>query len=576
MKHPVSRTVRASTPASRTSESGVALIWAILIMLVVLGLLVAIGVISVSSARETRDATSRTRAVFWAEAAAKDIVARFDNGEIGPWIAARDATGNEYLSMPLTAGFVTPTTTSFPVTGSTSRALPLVNTVSGVTTRGWYQVLSPVPTQTRPWTGFRVFNPATPESQGSVQFVIRAWNDMVGAKPTTVRIELRRGTLARFSMLSENEFTLGGLGTLTLGGGIHTNNAKEAPLAIEMGTNASLAGVTTVSSTKGAITGCGAAPSKCRPNVGEVVSFGSGNRAFQKVERLAKLPSRCTTTAFVACDFTTGVNAGIASISVMPAWHVYLNGAGGCVTVRTMSFPMRLDTGSYGMLDDRAGPVSDNNSLRTYCPAPGGGALLFNGDVIVSGRRAAGMAPVTIMAQRDTATFPLRTVNGQASQRITAPASIYLLQTGGPIGSASATEPLGLVAQGGIYLPSWAMRTVNSNLNVTNVAAMAVTGEVAYGPSIMAVAADGSAPGGMGILPAQARALGYGYGASFTFSGSLASGGRMTFRYGVNNLQYLGYGTRNIAYVPSLTWNAPPYYPSDSDWHLADWTEFDS
>ena len=560
--------------APRPGERGVALIWAILVMLVVMGLITAIGMTTLNSSRETRDATSRTRAVFWAEAAAKDLVARIDNGEIGPWVAATDAAGNQYLGMPLTTGFVTPSTTSFPVAGSPlgSGALPLVNSVNGSTERGWYQVLSPVAAQARPWTGLHVLDPADPVSQGSIQFVVRAWNDTARAKATTVRVELRRGSIARFSMLSENEFTLGGLGTLNLAGAIHTNNAREASTAIELGANASLGNVTSISSTKGAITGCNGSP-KCKPDVGEVVPFGSGNRSIQKVERLAMMPGRCTTNAFVACNLDSGVNAGIVSNSTMPAWHVYVNGAGGCVTVRTMSFPMRRDTGSYGMLDDRAGPATDNDSLRSLCPAPGGGALLFNGDVVVTGVRPAGAPPVTIFARR-SATFPRRTVNGVANQAITAPASIYFLQAaGGSIGAASAAQPLGLVAQGGVYAPGWAMRTTNDVMRITNVAAMAVTGEIAYGPSIMAVAADGSAPGGLGILPDQARVLGYGYGRSFSFSGSLASSGRMVFRYGADNAQYLGYGTRTISYVDALSWNPPPFYPADSDWHLADWTE---
>ena len=64
-------------------------------------------------------------------------------------------------------------------------------------------------------------------------------------------------------------------------------------------------------------------------------------------------------------------------------------------------------------------------------------------------------------------------------------------------------------------------------------------------------------------------------GWSISFDGSLISGGRMVFRYG-QTAQFIGYDTRSIRYVEDLAWNPPPWFPADSDWHVADWTEFDA
>jgi len=560
-------------PHQRREEQGVALIWAIIVMIIVIGLIVVMVASTLNSTRETRDSASRTRAVFWAEAASKDLVARIDNAELGPWVASRTAAGNQYLSFAVPnapVGMTTPANGAFPVAGTGTRAIPLTSTAGGTTQRGYYQVLPPV-TGAPAWTGVKIMDPAQPGEQGAIQFVVRAWTDAIGTRPVLVRVELRRNALSRFSMLSEDQLTLGGIGTLQLGGSIHSNNTRNAATAIQVGGATDLSGVRSISSTTGSIAGCAGAI--CKPAVREVVSFGSAARAMRHVEQLSAL-GRCVPARFAACAIS-GLQR--PPLDQIPVWHVNLAGPGGCLVVGRMTGPTRTDTGVYPMLDDRRGPTGGPVGTSSYCPAPGGGAMVLDGDVIIAGMRPAGAAPVTIMARRTTA-FPTAQVNGAtAPTAVTAPASIYFQQTGSGagIGAATPDNPVGLVAQGGIYLPSWAMTGVNDVLVVRNVAAMAVSGEVAYSPSIQSIAADGSTPGGLGLLPAAARALNYGYGTRFQFEGSLISGGRMVFRYG-QAASWLGYGQRDISYVDSLSWNPPPWFPADSDWHVADWTEFDA
>jgi hypothetical protein len=560
-------------PSDAPRESGIALIWAILIMAVVIGLVAVIALSTLSTTRQARDSASRTRATFWAEAASKDILARFASAEVGPWIASTLASGDQVLQFTASG---TPTRLAtppkdrrFPI-GTDTRAIKVSNTAGGTTQSGWYQLLPPIQGGAA-WTGVRIMDASRPGDQGAVQFVVRAWSDQANARPTLVRIELRHSSLSRFSILSEDQLVLGGMGTLKLGGAVHTNNSHQAATAIELGGSTSVGSVRSITSTSGAINGC--ASSICRPNVREVVSFGSAATAMRNVQRLAAAPTnRCTGTKVVACSL---VDTTVAAANRLGAWRVNLAGAGGCVDVGRITFPLRTDVGAYPMVDDRAGPASSVTGAKQYCPAPGGAAILLDADVVVVGRRAATAPPVTLMAQRPE-TGRTATMGSTSGIRVTAPASIYLAQSasGAGIGSSSALAPVGLVAQGGVYLPSWAMRTVNSTLSVTNVAAMAMTGEIAYGPAIQAIAADGASPGGLGIMPDDARALGYGYGSSFTFTGSLISSGRMSFRYG-QGAAYLGYGQRNLAYVDSLAWNPPPLFPTDHDWYLADWTEFD-
>lgn len=574
----------AVTTRRHEAEQGVALIWAIIIMIVILGLLTVISISTMSGAKESRDSASRTRAVFWAEAAGKDLVARLDNAELGPW--EQGASGADpilgFMAAGNPVGITTPTTSTFPVVANSTdrRALPLRSSAGGTTQRGWYQVLPPR-AGAPAWTGVKVMNAAAPGDQGAIQFVVRAWHDSIGARPVLVRFELRRNALSRFSVLSEDRLTLGGIGTLDLGGAVHTNNTRNGTVGIEIGTTTRTAGVRSITTTTGSITGsCGGV---CRANVREVVSFGSAARAMRHVERLSTMPGRCTATRFAACSMPwTG---GQPAIDRIGGWYVNLNAPGGCVDVGRVTFRTRGDTGSYPMLDDRVGPIAGPTGTQRLCPAPGGGALVLDGDVVVGGLRPRGAAPVTIMARRTTA-FPGARVNGSTSYvAVTAPASIYLEQTvnNGGIGAAFEADPVGLVAQGGVYVPSWALANSaggaragrNNNLRVLNVAAMAVSGEIAYSPSIQAIAADGSAPGGVGLTATNARTALYGTGASFLFDGSLISGGRMVFRYG-QTAQFVGYDTRSISYVESLAWNPPPWFPADSDWHVADWTEFDA
>jgi hypothetical protein len=203
---------------------------------------------------------------------------------------------------------------------------------------------------------------------------------------------------------------------------------------------------------------------------------------------------------------------------------------------------------------------------------------MFNGDVIVRGTRQS-RRPVTIQARRTAATVPTvgLDTNGDTvleTSRMTAPASIFLLQTanGAGVGSASPMAPVGLVAEGGVYLPSHAMRTLNNNMIVRNVAAMAEGSEVSYGPAIISIAGENGEPG-LGVTPLAARALGYGYGANLTWTGAIASRRSSVFRYGAG-ADYLGYGQRSLSYPAELLWNPPPGFPSDRDWHLADYREF--
>jgi hypothetical protein len=276
-------------------------------------------------------------------------------------------------------------------------------------------------------------------------------------------------------------------------------------------------------------------------------------------------------------------------LNVMPVWIVDVGACGDGVGVLQGTVPLRDDTGGVATLDDNQ-PLTQTANLGCVGVSEGGGALLFNGDVYVRGNRSS-LRSVTIMAQRRLQTPAASAVPGGndlnvryntdasldgsiETVRVTNPANIYLVQNGGPVGTTSAWASLGVVAEGGVYLPSYHMRNVNANMTVRNVSAMATGAEIAYGPSIISVASDGTTPG-LGLPPATARQAPYNYGSAqnLSWTGSLASRRPITFRYG-SAFAWLGYGTRTMAYPPELLWNPPQGYPTDRDWHLSDYKEF--
>lgn len=586
------------SPMERAGERGIALIWAILVMIVVLGTIVVSVGMTLVRTDETRAGANRTRSNQWTQAAADDIAQRLQSREIGFDLAAapsaaldgRDLT----INVPTTgamSGLMTPTAT-FP-NGGSGQARRLTFTEGGTTHTGWYQVLPPTGTAT-PWRAlYRRCDGSlcagTPGDQGAIEFLVRAWEDGARPQPVTARLTYRHASFSRFSLLSDDRLQIGGLGSVTLGAYVHSNNARNQPVAIKLDAGTNLGQTRNITSTVGAIQVGGGVPcgSKCVANVRDVVEFGAGARAMDRNNQLAATSTPIAYSAQgVATTISNSLNSGAVNFPtigrVAPAVLVYwvnLDGCGDGVQWGTMRYKLREDTGGIPQIDDSVAPVfaSTNGCIPV---AEGGGTILFNGDVIVRGLRQS-RRPVTIMARRTAATTPTVSldVDGDLvldSSKMTAPASIFLFQTANNagVGSASAMAPTGIVAEGGIYLPSHAMLPgqPNNAMRVLNVAAMAVGSEVSYGPSIISVAADGVSTG-VGLLPSEARLLGYGYGTSLQWVGSIASRRPAVFRYGTS-ASYLGYGQRSLTYPPELLWNPPPGFPSDRDWHLADYREF--
>jgi hypothetical protein len=571
----------------RTSEHGVALIWAILIMLVVLGTItVSVGMTMVRT-DETKDDANRTRSSLWVQAAADDLAVRLQSREIGYdlWGGGPAPAGQDQVIMVPRTGLATPAGTTFPNGGST-QARRLQFTRGSKTYRGWYQVM-PIPAGS-PGSGMNPASPASggtswvallrraagsPGTQGSIEMTVRVWEESKRAEPVVAKLVFRRASFSRFSILADDQLKLGGVGSVNPGAGggyIHTNNSRGAnpPIIFAGGF---INSATKITASTGTLS-CG---SNCVGNVRDVVEFGAATRAFEKTYQ-----SSTRATAPGTAIYRQGLPDNQTS---MPVWVADVGMCGDGVGVYQATVPLRDDT--VGV------PAADDNqalSLTSYqgCVAvsEGGAALLFNGDVYVRGNRTS-MRSVTIMAQRRQQNDPLvvrlntdNSLDGSLeATRVTAPANIFLLQNGGNVGSSSPWGPVGVVAEGGVYLPSYYMRSGRANyvVNVNNVSAMATGAEVAYGPSIISVAADNTTPG-LGLPPSVAAASPYFYGSgsALNWRGSIASRRSITFRYGSG--AYLGYGTRTMSYPPELMWNPPQGYPTDRDWHLTDYKEFGS
>ena len=582
---------------SRQDEHGIALIWAILVMIVVMGIIVVSVGMTLVRTDETRAGANRTRSNQWTQAAADDLAQRLQSREIGYDLATAPTAaldGRDLpIAVPTTGSSALQTPAASFANGPSTQARRLTFTQGGTTHTGWYQVLPPTGTAT-PWRAmFRRCDGAvsnicagSPGDQGAIEFLVRAWEDGARAQPVTARLTFRHASFSRFSLLSDDRLQIGGLGNVTLGAYVHSNNARNQPVAIKMDPGTNLAQTRNITSTIGAIQVNGVnCAGKCVANVRDVVEFGSGSRAMDRNNQLA---GRTTPINYTGAGVAHQIGGLPMNQTVVYVFWVNLAApaCGDGIQYGRASYRLRQDTGGVPQIDDMYGP-SNFTTAGCLPIAEGGGTVLFNGDVIVRGLRTS-RHPVTIMAKRTPTTINtvLLDIDGDGiatdPSRMTAPASIFLLQTSNNagVGSQSPQAPVGLVAEGGIYLPSHAMRAnplvgglgENANMRVLNVAAMAVGSEVSYGPTIVSVAADG-VTAGVGLLPAEARALNYGYGASLEWVGSIASRRPAVFRYGAGG-SYLGYGARTLTYPSELLWNPPPGFPSDRDWHLADYREF--
>jgi hypothetical protein len=562
----------------RGGEQGIALIWAILIMLIVIGTITVSVGMSLVRTDETRDEAQRTRSSIWMDAAADDLVQRLQSREIGDdleSVPGPNADGRIVVPMPGTS----PSGTRIsvfknpgPTTGSTN-ARQIQFTRNGRTYRGWYQVL-PTPGTTTPWRAILRRSGSSTATQGSVEMVVRAWEDGTRARPVVAQLTFRHASFARFALLSDDRLNVGGLGVINPQGGmIHSNNAKRDPVAITLDGPVRA----TITTTSGAIQrvrgGNCIGGGRCVAGIGDVVEFGAAARAMDRTFQL----SSATIATSGASYSGTGVNryvdvVGNGGANNMPITVVDLAACGANLWIGTGTFPLRNDTVGVPVADDRFAPTIGGG--QCYPVAEGGGTYLINGDVLVRGYRG-DFRPVTVMAQRRRTFNVLVDTNGDniaaESARVTSPGSIYL--GGGTVGSNSPFHPIGLVAEGGLYAPSYIMVGGNSTMTVNNVAGMAAGGEIGYGPSIISVAAE-SGQVGLGLSPNAAQALGYGYGRRLDWNGALASRRPIVFRYGTNGNNFLGYADRNFVFPPDMHWSAPPGYPNDRDWHLTDLEEF--
>lgn len=549
------------------SESGVAMLW--MIMVGVLVAIVVAGSFTSFMARKdaVTDAQSVVRAGTWSQAAFEDIGTRLDTFQIGPSVSAEDTTTKDQTVCVFDGCPVTPS-------GVTTTPLGDAVKLNRGAQTGYYQVLAPK-AGAPAWTGLRIFDSTRPADQGTFSFVVRAWESASVPRPVTHRVVFRQASLARFSILSDEKLDMREMGSLTAAGRIHSNNManRDPGIYIPGGPQASTESVSTREGriVVSATSDCGSA--KCVADSGDIISFNTATKAMLIARNRGS--SICPSPgAFSICTFSSaggvlgaGVNIGAGMpVTTMPMWKVNIGATS--ITVTRYPWAMRSDVGAVAAPDDRLGPNYQAVPMApitvgVYTPATGGGVMLFDGDVVVTGYRPLGAPPITIMAERTTS-FPNRTV-GTVSVPTRQPASIYLEKSSGAIGASSVIRPVGLVAQGGVYTPSYAMSGINQNLLIRNVAIMAATESFSYGPAISSIADDPLNPAALSVSPASAAQMGYGQGNQLRFEGSIASAKFIRFRYG-QVASPIGYKEREFSYVPSLAWNPPPLFPTDGKW----------
>lgn len=541
----------------RRSEHGVALVAALIVMLLVVGVIAIFSMLAVGESQQGRADRQRAESLYWVETAAAQVLAQLRAHEIGPHRMAGQAGGAQLWTVP----------------GPTGRRPLTVTTPSGATQQGYFEVLAPVQGGT-PNTVAYMNSPADLQHRGEVRLVLRGSASAADPRPRAALVTFRRSSLAAYAMVSDAPIDIGNLGSSRIMGSIHSNNVQHADVGIRIsGANTSAARL--ISTTQGSIQG-GCSAARCVPGSEQSVSFTNVDRAFAEVERL-HARGGCTASRRIACVHAPRVAWHPADTS--PAYRVRLDGPGGCVTVAPIAMPLRMDAGAAAIVDDRRPPVGPFGATTSYCPSsPNAGfALLLNADVQVEGSRSG--APVTIMSRNSSR--PTTIVSGQSTVR-QQPGSIFVVQQGGRFGSSNPTSPVGLIAEGSVYLPDWAIASGNNRtLNVDHVAIAAKSGELSLGPMTLAMAGsvNGLSAGGAnakeggGLNPCAGEAATFDRGAQLRIVGAVASRREPVLGYGTAAACSFGYSQRQYTYSEHLEWNPPPLYPTTAPWHVAAWDE---
>lgn len=543
---------------SSRCEDGVAIVAALIVMFLIAGVIAIFSMLAVGESRQGRTDRQRAESLAWVEAASAQLLAQLRAHEIGPHQLAGMAGQDQLWRVP----------------GSGMRTIT-VQTPAGPTS-GLFEVLTPIPGNASWANTVRYVRtpPAAgqPDRRGNVELLLRGRTSAQDPHPREVKVVFRRSSLAKYAVVSDAPIDFGTLGVAHVRGSIHSNNVEQDAAGIRIG-GAKTSLARRISTTSGGIAGACKAKT-CLPASGRAVNFTSVDHAFAEVTRLAArghCPSSGAVLACVVNERLVWHPAGTA-----PVYQVEL--AGSCVNVGRSAYQLRVDAGFASIVDDRYAPAGSYGTIRSYCPSTGGMALAFNGDVQVRGRRPAGSPPVTIMA-RNTA-FPQTFINGQTTTR-QQPGSIYLV--GPSVGAQDPLAPVGLIAEGSVYLPDWAIASgANDDMLVVNAAIAAKEGELSLGPMTMAMAGslsglaggDGSsASEGGGLNPCASAASTFDRNARIEIRGAVASRRVPMLGYGTQKSCSFGFSQRRYQYADDLEWNPPPLYPTTSPWHVAEWDE---
>jgi hypothetical protein len=574
--------------SGRSEEHGIALIFAVVMIVLIVGFL-AIFTLSSTTARDERTTErGRMQSEVWSSAAAAALAARLEFGELGYQTTNEVAGGRQgRVLQPFLAG-----TSQSHGTGSCAPSFPITTADGG---NGFYCVLPPV-TGLPAGTGFLNLHAADPE-RGTVRFVVRTWGTQGAIRPLDVELRFGRESLSRYAVLSDAPIWLDkrvGAGSLVLPAGarLHSNNSSNAQYGIYMRgsvNHSNASRITTTRARSGNAVDSGAGAPEC-PNgnkcyiSGKIVSFNSTYQAFNRIAR-ADPTATCElndvaryASGFRMCRVPASRIFPATVNGTMPMFRVDVSA--NCISYSYARYPLRTDSLSYPIVNEAVAPTNYGDSTQ-LCPTSGGGALLFEGDVIVTGTRPGGAPPVTIMARRPQNVAEQRvTIAGPSGTwvptQVAEAASIYIMPAAfGGSGTGSTASPLGIVAEGGVYVPTHA---ATGDFTITKASFIAAGASFSLGPSFQQTAGDTNLSNGEetgnevaagGLNPCTASSTDMPTGGTLTFNGTFASRGLPFLSY-VNGTCARGYSDRTYQFDTELGWNSPPFFPAPAPWHLVD------
>lgn len=526
------------TERARTSEAGVAMAWAIAVMVIGVLVIMAMSISAIGNQRNVRARGDKVIAAPIVQAAVTKLRLGLESGTIAEW----DRFMPSKADLDLLAG----STPGTQVIASPLNPMPSPSTLKSMPAPPNWAVKEPStnPSRFGFWQIYRVDAPkySWPKEQGNLRYWLRTWTgDAAGGNASEVRywrIDLRPGRFVDFQMLIDGpiQFADGAI----INGPIHTNGFRdELRLSNPPASSTRVwANDGQVQCTSKAIVTSAQGTIKL-PNCPKQEGTGEYINLLRTEDMLDRVRRGCKLGApTVRCWFNTrdGSNLGPYKALINDQLEAEIDLRG---------YSVRLNGASVQVGYFDVDPVSesvDTNVLWTYPVSADKPLTLYFADSVTVEGTTTGR--VSIIARR-----PVQTTGMPNDESANGSANIYVL---GDIEHQGQGTSVGLVAQGGLLLSTMKKNGSIPCVRRIEAAMIAITGTIALDPRYLTVLDQSYA----GLTCPN----------KLQIQGALAAHRSPILFWSWNSGKSFGYPNREYEFDENLRKAPPPEFPNASAW----------